>query len=130
MNARTPFVYVIVAGLCVMLHNGVMISTDYLGVPLWLSVLLSFGVVASSGYVLHGLFTFRRSLSVGAFGRYALAMSANVPLAFVTTWFWHDRIHLDMTEASPLASACLLVLNFALSRWAIGNRRRQSIADR
>ena len=91
MNGRTPFAYVAVAGVCVVLHNAVLIIGDLLGIPLWLGVMISFGIVASVGYVLHGLFLFRQPLAVRRLAKYAVAMSANIPLAFVTTWFCRSR---------------------------------------
>jgi putative flippase GtrA len=119
MNGRTPFAYVAVAGVCVVLHNAVLIIGDFLGIPLWLGVMISFGIVASVGYVLHGLFTFRQPLAVRRLAKYAVAMSANIPLAFVTTWFWNRVVGLPMALAAPLASVCMLAVNFVLGRWAI-----------
>lgn len=119
MSARTPVAYLAVAGLCILLHNVVLIGGDLLGLPLWTGVLISFMLVASVGYVLHGLLTFRQPLALGRFGKYVLAMSANIPLAFVTTWFWKDVAGLPMTIAAPIASACMLAFNFVLGRWAI-----------
>jgi len=119
MNGRTPFAYVAVAGVCVVLHNAVLIIGDLLGIPLWLGVMISFGIVASVGYVLHGLFTFRQPLAVRRLAKYAVAMSANIPLAFVTTWFWNRVVGLPMALAAPLASVCMLAVNFVLGRWAI-----------
>lgn len=119
MNARAPVAYVAVAGVCILLHNAVLIVGDYSGLPLSVSVLISFVVVASVGYVLHGLFTFRQPLALSRFAKYVVAMSANIPLAFITTWFWHDVVALPMTFAAPIASACMIALNFVLGRWAI-----------
>ncbi len=119
MNGRTPFAYVAVAGVCLVLHNAVLIIGDFLGIPLWLGVMISFGIVASVGYVLHGLFTFRQPLAVRRLAKYAVAMSANIPLAFVTTWFWNRVVGLPMALAAPLASVCMLAVNFVLGRWAI-----------
>ena len=119
MRVQTPFVYVAVAAICILLHNAVLIVGDFLGLPLWAGILTSFTLVASVGYVLHGLFTFRQPLAFSRFAKYVIAMSANVPVAFVTTWFWKDLVGLPMVLAAPLASACMLVLNFLLGRWAI-----------
>jgi putative flippase GtrA len=119
MSVRTPIVYVAVAGLCLLLHNAVLIVADSVATPLWAAVLISFMTVAVTGYLLHGLFTFRQPLKLLAFARYAIAMSVNIPLAFVTTWFWHDPVGLAMTMAAPIASLCMLALNFVLGRWAI-----------
>ena len=119
MSVRTPIAYLAVAGFCIALHNAVIILADSAGMPLWLAVLLSFGLVAGAGYVLHSLFTFRQPLAPIAFARYVIAMSANIPLAFVTIWFWQQLVGLPMAFAAPVASVCMLALNFLLGRWAI-----------
>jgi hypothetical protein len=46
-------------------------------------------------------------------------MSANIPLAYVTTWFWYAVVGFQMSLAAPIASGCMLALNFVLGRWAI-----------
>lgn len=128
MILRTSFAYIAIAGICLVLHNAVLIGADHAGLALWLAVLLSFCIVAAVGYVLHTVFTFRSPPGLKAFGRYAIAMSANIPLAFVATWFWHDKAGLPMTLAAPLASICMLALNFVLGRWAIAAKTRQAPA--
>lgn len=128
MIVRTSFAYITIAGICLALHNAVLILSDHAGLALWLAVLVSFGIVAIVGYVLHTVFTFRSQPGLKAFGRYAIAMSANIPLAFVATWFWHDKAGLPMTLAAPIASICMLALNFVLGRWAIGTKTRQAPA--
>ena len=130
MSIRTPSAYAAVAGLCILLHNAVMIAAERVALPLWTAVLLSFGIVAGAGYVLHGLFTFRQPLSLVAFAHYAIAMSANIPLAYLTTWFFLDRAGLPMTIAAPLGSVCMLAVNFVLGRWAITAPRRKMAANR
>lgn len=119
MRAWTPFAYSSVAVICVLLHNAVIILADSLGLPLWLAVLISFVVVSATGYLLHAHFTFRQSLALGRYLRYALAMSANVPFAFVSTWFLHEELGIEIAIAAPLASLCMLIFNFVLSRWAV-----------
>ena len=119
MSARTPLAYVAVAGSCILLHNVVVIAADAAGAPLWLSIALSFVIVATAGYVLHAQLTFRQPLAVAGLARYALGMSANLPLAFATTWFWSEQAGLPMTLAAPFASGCMLAVNYLLARWAI-----------
>ena len=119
MRARTPFAYIGVAGLCLVLHNIILITVHEAGIPLVLAVLMSFFSVASVGYVLHAIFTFRQPLSVLSLFRYAGAMSANIPLAYATTWLWYAAIGLPMRWSAPIASCCMLALNFVLGRWAI-----------
>ncbi len=123
MIARTTLIYGAVAGLCLLLHNVTMIAADHAGAPLIAAVVLSFVLVALTGYALHSRLTFRQPMGLRAFLRYALAMSANIPLAFVTTWVWHRPLGLPMVWAAPLASGCMLAVNFGLSRWAIAGRR-------
>ena len=119
MSARTPIAYIVVAAFCLLLHNIILISANGVGIPLWLAVLMSFAAVASAGYLLHAIFTFRQPLSMRRLVRYTVAMSANIPLAYVTTWFWYAAISLPMPIAAPIASVCMLALNFTLGRWAI-----------
>jgi putative flippase GtrA len=119
MTARLPLAYVAVAGSCLVLHNVILITADFAGLPLGVAVLLSFTAVAGSGYVLHASFTFRQPLAMAGLLRYGAAMSANIPLAFVATWLWHVQINLPMPQAAPIASGCMLVFNFILGRWAI-----------
>jgi putative flippase GtrA len=129
MIGRTTLIYGAVAGLCLLLHNATIIAADHAGAPLLAAVVLSFALVALTGYALHSRLTFRRPMGLRAFLRYALAMSANIPLAFVTTWVWHTPVGLPMVWAAPLASGCMLAFNFALSRWAITGRRAGAGAD-
>lgn len=130
MILRVPLAYLGVAAACILLHNVVIITADRGGSPLWLSILLSFGFVASAGYVLHSLFTFRRPLAVAGFVRYAFAMSANIPLAFITTWLWHEQVSLPMPLAAPIASLCMLAVNFTLGSWAISRPQWKKAAVR
>ena len=124
MIGRTTLMYGVVAGFCLCLHNAIIIGMDRLGAPLLAGVMLSFAAVTSAGYLLHSRATFRRAAAWQAFGRYALAMSANVPLSFVTIWLWRNGVGLPMIYASPLASGCMIAMNFALSHWAIGRHRQ------
>lgn len=112
--------YAGVSGLCLVIHNLCMIVADSLGVTLLLAVLSSYLMVVVTGYVLHSLISFRRKMNVTAFLRYALAMSANIPLAMATTWVWTGPVGLPMYWASPIATICMILINYLLSHWAIG----------
>ena len=102
MKIRTSFTYLCISGCCFLGHNAIMIVADSLCVALWLAILLSFAIIATVGYILHSLFTFKQPLSFAGFGRYTISMLLNI----------------------PLASLCMLVLNFLLSRWAISTSGR------
>lgn len=96
-----------------------MIIGDKIGLTVVISIILSFILVASTGYVLHSIFTFHAPLGVTRFVRYGVAVSANIPLAFITVWFWHEYIGLAMIWASPIATIFMVGSNFIFSRWAI-----------
>ena len=125
MIARTTLAYGLVSATCLVCHNAVLILGDRVGLPLWAGVALSFALVAAVGYVLHSRVTFRERLGLVRFLRYALAMSANLPLAFVLTWLGRAVAGLPMTLAAPLASAAMVAVNFVLSHWAIRTPRKE-----
>jgi len=126
MSLRTGLAYGFVAGTCFAVHNGLMIGVDWatkdrLG-ALAVTALgfgLSFVVVSVVGYGLHCWLTFREAMSLKHYGRYALAMSTNTPLAMGLTWALRGPLALPMDWASPLASCVMIGANFVLSRWAI-----------
>lgn len=130
MSLRTGLAYGLVAGTCLLLHNGLMIGTDWAlvgqfgaGVVTLAGFVLSFVLVSVVGYGLHSWLTFREPLSLGRYGRYALAMSSNTPLAMALTWGLRGPVGLPMAWAAPLASCVMLGANFLLSRWAILGKR-------
>lgn len=119
MKIRTSLAYLCVSGGCFLGHNAIMIVAESLRAALWLAILLSFTAIATVGYILHSRFTFKQPLSFLAFGRYTISMLLNIPLSFATTWFWYSWLEFPMPVAAPLASLCMIMLNFLLSRWAI-----------
>lgn len=118
-HSRYPLRYLIVSGLCLLTHNVILIVADAGGLASWLAILLSFGIVATGGYIGHSKFTFDQKLSLSAYFRYSFAMIANVPIVFVLVWFLHDFLGLPMVIGAPLSSVLMLVMNYVLSRWAI-----------
>jgi putative flippase GtrA len=127
-HARTGAAYGAVAVVCLGLHNGVMIGSNWLGAPLWGSVLASFGLVALVGYGLHCWLTFRAEASLLGLARYCGAMAANIPLSYLATWGW-QAAGLTMLYAAPAASVCMVGANFVLSRWAILARGPRAKGD-
>jgi len=129
MSLRTALAYGFVAGTCLALHNGVLIGMDWAMKgrfsALTITVLgfaVSFVVVSIVGYLLHSWLTFREGLSLARYGRYALAMSTNTPLAMGVTWALRGPMGLPMDYAAPLASCLMVGANFLLSRWAIAKK--------
>lgn len=123
MKAPIFFRYGFVSATCLLLHNVCLITADFFSCRLAGAICISYLMVVVIGYFMHSLITFRRPLGLTEFRGYALAMSANVPLAWITTWFWHSAVGFPMVYAAPLASASMIVVNFVLSQWAIAVRR-------
>ena len=121
MNGRPLIGYATVAILCWLMSNAVLIVGDSAKFPLSVSIGLSYLLVGVMGYLLHSWISFRQPLSLAAFGRYGLAMSLNIPLAFAAIWLWRDAVGLPMLWAAPLATGCTIFINFALSRWAVSS---------
>lgn len=126
MILRTGLAYGFVAGTCLVLHNALMIGTDralrgHAGALVITATgfAISFVVVSLAGYWLHSRLTFREALSLKRYGRYALAMSTNTPLAMGVTWGLRGPLAMPMDYAAPLASCLMIGANFLLSRWAI-----------
>lgn len=125
---RRPIGYLIIAAGCLLLHNAIVIGGDALGLPLWTGMLVSVLVVNAAGYLGHCRVTFRTTASLRGFVRYAAAMSTNVPAAYALIWLLHDAAGLPMVLAAPAASLLMLVVNYALSHWAIVPGRNRQVA--
>jgi putative flippase GtrA len=116
--------YTAVSIFCALLHNGIMIGLDHLGVYYPLCLTASAAVLLPTGYVLQSRFTFDHAMSRRGFTRYSLALITNYPVSLVTLWVVFDRAHLPMLYAAPLSSAVLFVWNYATSHWALGTGPR------
>ena len=111
--------YPLVAGVCAVLHNVIVIGLDRVGVHYAIASTISFFVVAATGYLLHCAITFRAQPAWRSFLRYLGAMAFNLPLSIVALFLFRDVAALPMIIASPLATVALFVVNYCLSAWAI-----------
>jgi putative flippase GtrA len=112
---------------CALLHNAIMIAGDWLGLHYVASSFLSFAVVVVFGYCLHSAWTFPEAQRGRTpFARYALTMSANLPLSIAGMFVFVDLASLPVSIASPLVTALLVAFNFLASRWALRAGRAQS----
>jgi putative flippase GtrA len=119
MISQHRFVFLGISAACLAAHNILMIVTDWVGVPLLGSILVSFTVATLLGYFGHSFMTFGQPLSINGLGRYSVGMMTAVAIAVPVIWFWKVAMHLPMIIASPAASLCTVGINFALTRWAI-----------
>lgn len=115
--------YLGVSLFCFLFNNALFILLDRAGIWYGASVAISAAVMIPLGFVLQSRATFDRGLNWPAFGRYALVMMANPPVAFALFWLFHDRGGLPMLFAAPLVTGLMLVWNFMTSSWAILSRR-------
>jgi putative flippase GtrA len=105
---------------CAMLHNAIMIGGDWLGLHYAVSSLLSFVIVCAFGYALHSRWTFPGAQRGRApFARYALTMSANLPLSLAGLFVLVDLAGLAVAVAAPLVTVLLVAFNFLGARWAL-----------
>ena len=125
---QSTFRYGLVSGLCLVVHNAIMIGGDRLGLVMPASVGISFVTVVLIGFVLHSRYTFAVTRGAGSLLRYTVAMAANVPLTLVLLWLFTAVLHWPMTVASPVATLVLIVINFFASRWAITSPRSEIAA--
>jgi len=112
---------------CAVLHNVIMIACHFLGLHYVPSSVISFGVVVLVGYGLHSGWTFpgaRRG--AGSLARYALSMSANLPLFVAGLYVLVDLLGLSVPLATPLVTVLLMVFNFIATRWALRVERRDA----
>ena len=116
MTAQSLPGYLLVSGVCLLLSNVVLIVADRSGCSLLVSFLLAYSIVVVTGYLLHSLISFRRPFGVAAFGRYAFAMAANIPLMFAALWIWRHLVALPMSSSAPIATGCMVLVNFMLCR--------------
>ncbi len=114
--------YLIVSGVCALLHNGIMIGLDRLGAHYVLCQTASAAVLLPVGYLLQGRVTFGVEHSWRDFARYSAALLTNFPVAIAVLWLLCDVLALDMIWASPISMVALFVWNFLTSAWAFSRR--------
>lgn len=115
--------YLMVAAICMITHNAIVIGGDAAGLAMPVAVFISFCVVVLLGFVLHSRFTFAVKSDGRSLIRYTAAMALNLPLNIALLWLLFERMHWPMIIASPVATIVMLVVNFFASRWAIAARR-------
>jgi putative flippase GtrA len=108
---------------CALLHNAIMIGGAWLGWHYVASSLASYVIVVLFGYWLHTAWTWpgaeRGQLTLA---RYALTMSANLPLFIAGMFLCVDLGGIPVPIAAPLVTVALMAFNFVGSRWALRAR--------
>lgn len=106
--------------VCAVLHNVIMIVSDWAGLHYAVSLLYSFAIVVVVGYYLHSGWTFRGAERSGSsFMRYALVASANYPASLGGMYLFVDLAGFGVPIASPIVTVLLFALNYLGNRWAL-----------
>jgi putative flippase GtrA len=105
---------------CAILHNAVMIAGDLAGWHYVASSFVSLVVVTIFGYLLHSGWTFPGAeRSRTSFVRYAVTVSANLPLSLAGLYVLVDLLGLPVPIAAPVVTVVLFAFNFTANRWAL-----------
>ena len=111
--------YALVAGLCAVLYNAIMIFGDRSGVHYVLSYAVAFVVIVILGFCLHVAFTFEVAATWPSFFRYTAAMAVNAPLFLALMFLFRDVGQLSVSLASPLITGLMMIWNYIAGRWAL-----------
>jgi putative flippase GtrA len=115
--------YAVVSGLCLVLHNLIMIAADYAGLTMWQAAVTSFCIMVVTGYLLLCIFVFHGTRSWRGFLRYTGAMAANFPLSTGLLWILFGLLHQPMAIAAPAVTLVMVMVNYLASHWAITGKR-------
>ena len=111
--------------ICALLHNAIVIASDFAGLHYALSLTISFAIVVLVGYWLHSGWTFKGAQRGGSsFARYVLVASANYPASLIGMFVLVDLIAMPVPLASPLLTVLLFAVNFLGNRWALSRTSR------
>jgi putative flippase GtrA len=112
--------FIAVSAACALLHNAIVIAADRLGLHYAAASLLSFVIVVLFGYWLHCVWTFPAAeRGAMTLARYALSMTANLPLFVGGMFLAVDLAGLAVALAAPLVTVLLWAVNFMATRWAL-----------
>ncbi|HJQ16810.1 MAG TPA: GtrA family protein [Allosphingosinicella sp.] len=119
-----PTRYVIVGGVCAIVHNSIMILGDIVGIHYLLMNFVSFSVVTPAGYLLHSGFTFGTQHSWPGFMRFASGVAVGFPISLLTMALLCTGFEVPVVIAAPVATIVLFLWNYASAHWAILGRFR------
>lgn len=118
--------YATVGAVCALIHNLVMIGSDFAGLHYLPATLLSFAIVTPLGYALHCRYTFRRDHSTERLLRFLAGVAVGYPISLALMVLFCSGLGLPVLVAAPLATIALFLFNYAAAHWAIVNRLRVS----
>lgn len=111
--------YTLVAILCALLHNLILIGMDRAGANVFWCQTASAAVLLPVGFWLQSGLTFRCQRSWAGFARYSAALITNFPVALLVLWVTRDLLQVPMLMAAPISSIALFCWNYLTSSWAL-----------
>jgi putative flippase GtrA len=122
MLKQPQFRYLLVGGLCALVHNGIVIGGAALNIHYVITSAISYAVVVVLGFFLHARFTFQVHAGWRSFAKYAAAMLVNYPLWVALMFGLNDMAKLPMLIASPVGTVLMFGWNFAMSHLTIARK--------
>ena len=111
--------YSVVSGFCLVLSTVSIPLLNWWGLHYAAATAVAFCLVAVIGFALHNLWTFQVELRWSSFVRYVSTIALNLPLGIILIAVAHDLVGLSVAVSSAIASAVLVVWNYAAARWAV-----------
>lgn len=102
-----------------------MLATNAAGIHYMLGLIVSFVVLAPTGYALHSRYTFGREMELGRFVRFAGGLLAGFPINLVLMIIFVSGLKMSVPIATLVATILLFVWNYLSARWAILLRRER-----
>lgn len=110
--AKTAPGYAVVAVVCVVLNNSLLVGLDYAGLHYVFSALTAAAIIIPISYVLHCQFTYSTNEQRTNFLIYAIFQSANVPATLVLLFLLHDLAGIPMAGSAILLTIIMAAYNF------------------
>ena len=107
------------AVLCALINNVVLITGDWLALPLTANVLAAWLAGSLTGYLWHSAVTYRSPRSFAGLFRFLTGTLLGIPLAWLVLFVLRELIGLPMWLASPVMTLVLFLYNYLNARFAI-----------
>lgn len=111
--------YLVVALLCAIANNIILIVGDRLGFGYIELTIATFVLTNSSAYFLHSWFTFRRRSGLANYWRFMVGGGLGVPVAIIILAILCSVWELPMMIAAPVQTVLMVIYNYLNARFAI-----------
>ena len=118
--SRTPVRYLTIGAGCALLNNAILIGADLAGLHYAAATALTFVTTVPLAYGAHALWTFGAPLSWRGLARFVAGSVSSLVVAAVIIAALRGALGLPMLLAAPLATAAMVLYNFVVARWAVG----------